>query len=276
MTVILKQIERRGDAAENEVAMLGGAEPRKILQIAVSTRNPAIMSYMSRGKWHASQVLVTDVGANTFNIEVSPRKESHPINIQVGQQVGVSFKHGYGKFIFEATVMGFQASPNSHGGGTVSLSCPASIQMVQRRNYFRVEVPRGLKVDVILRRRGHKNSDRDQSCEHHWKGKLVDISAGGAQIVLDSGQSPNIRKGQFIELQFTPMPYEKPLMFDGQIRSILPTADEKNICVGLQAVGLETSAQGRNTLQRLCNVVEQYHQANQSSAKHMDFKTTGY
>jgi hypothetical protein len=71
------------------------------------------------------------------------------------------------------------------------------------------------------------------------------------------------------------MPYEMPLMFDAQIRNILPTAGEKSICLGLRIVGLEASPEGRQVLQRLCNVAEHYYQINQCTLKGRDFQTTG-
>jgi hypothetical protein len=72
------------------------------------------------------------------------------------------------------------------------------------------------------------------------------------------------------------MPYEAPLVFGGQVRSVLPTADEKNICFGVQTVGLEASAQGRLILQRLCDIAERYYRINQSSAKQQDLQRIGY
>jgi len=68
------------------------------------------------------------------------------------------------------------------------------------------------------------------------------------------------------------MPYETPLMLNAQIRNILPTADEKSTCLGLQIVGLEASREGRGVLRQLCNVVERYYQINQSSAKQQDMQ----
>ncbi|HUV41903.1 MAG TPA: PilZ domain-containing protein, partial [Sedimentisphaerales bacterium] len=115
---------------------------------------------------------------------------------------------------------------------------------------------------------------RRMTPECYWQGKLTDISAGGVQIVVDTGQKPDFKRGQFIGLRFTPMPYEMPLMFDAQIRNILPTIDQKCICLGLRIVGLEASPEGRQVLQRLCNVAEHYHQMNQCSAKQQDFQTT--
>ncbi len=329
----------------NEVVMLRGAEPREILQAVIEKRVPAIMSYLSKGKWRVAKVLLTNLGANRLSVEVWPQSrhtgferascstsqdgnpnagtgaggrdpvlqqgrkmespKPQPVNIQVNQPVGISLKYGYGKFVFDTTVVGLEPSPDPTTGGTIVLAVPDRVEIVQRRSYFRVDVPKSLKVNVLLwhRRwnRGSKNEIRDTKDEirNYWQGKLVDISAGGAQIVVDgrvsaravSGlvsvaqrpegsqfaknremEAPDFKKGQFIGLRFTPMPYETPLMFDAQIRSILPTADGKSICLGLQIVGLEASVEGRQVLQRLCNVVERYYQINQSSATQQDMQ----
>ena len=310
----------------NEVAMLRGAEPREILQTVIEKKTPAIMSYLSKGKRHVAKVLLTNLGANRLDIQVSPRKRNsilrkghsaelsrsphkmgtqkpHPINIQVNQPVGISLKYGYGKFIFETTVVGFEPSSDPASGGgtppcgnpTIVLMVPDRIKIVQRRSYFRVDVPGSLKVNVMLWHRRYTDEKSEGSRlagtqtqqmgiqtsdthrmppEYCWQGKLADISTGGAKIVVDAMQRPDFKKGQFIELRFTPMPYEMPLMFDAQIRNILPIADEKSICLGLQIVGLEASPEGRQVLQRLCNVVEHYYQINQSSAKQRDLQTT--
>jgi len=303
----------------NEVAVLRGTESREILQNVIEKKAPAIMSYLSRGKWRVAKVLLTNLGANRLDIQVSPKKRDsilrsphkigtkkpHPIDIQVNQPVGISLKYGYGKFIFETTVVGFEPSSDPASGGetppclsrlgraktggnqTIVLMVPDRIEIIQRRSYFRVDVPSFLKVNVMMwhrcytdgksktQRIGTQTPDAHRvPPEHYWQGKLVGISTGGVQIVVDTRQKTDFKKGQFIGLTFTPMPYEMPLMFDAQIRNILQTADEKSICLGLQIVGLKASPQGRQVLQRLCNVVEHYYQINQYSTKQQDFQTT--
>ena len=93
-------------------------------------------------------------------------------------------------------------------------------------------------------------------------------------MAVDVSQEPDFRQRQFVGLRFTPMPYETPLMFSAQVRSVLPPPDGKTVCFGLQMVGLEASSEGRTVLQRICSVAEQYYQVNQSSAKQQDFQTT--
>ena len=45
----------------NEAAMLRGAEPREILETAIQEQVPAIMTYLSRGKWHVTKVMLTNL-----------------------------------------------------------------------------------------------------------------------------------------------------------------------------------------------------------------------
>lgn len=289
----------------NEIMMLRGAEPREILETAIEEKVPAIMSYLSKNKWHVTKVLLTNLGANRLSVEIWPKEKPHPINIHVNQPVGISLKYGYGKFVFDTTVVDLELSTpalsaerhpadceskagNQKRSGQIVLAVPSRIEIVQRRSYFRVDVPKSLKVNVLLWHRGLKRAPEPSLCDpekredksnetsdkrqDYYKGKLVDISAGGAQIAVDTAQKPDLKKGQFIGLTFTPMPYEKPLILDAQIRNILPTADDKNICLGIQLVGLEASPEGRGVLQRLCNIVEHYFQITQSGAKQQEMK----
>lgn len=273
----------------NEAVMLCGVEPKKILQTVIDKRVPAIMSYSSKGKWHAAKVLLTNLGQSGLYVESTDSKKQRPINIQVNQPVGISFKHEFGKYVFDTTVIGLEPSSHSEAarshGGTIILAMPEKIEVVQRRSYFRVNVPESLKVKVLL---WHRSNDRVQ-CPGIWtteerqarsnkqrncyQGRLVDISAGGAQVLVPNENGParaDFKKGQFIGMRFTPMPYETPLMLSAQVRNLLPTADGKSTSLGLQIVGLEASSEGRRVLARLIGIVERYYQANQSNAKQQD------
>jgi hypothetical protein len=251
----------------NEVIILHGNKPGRILQAVIENKIPVIMSYLSNQRWRVVRAMITSLEDNRFEVKVSPQKKSHSINVQINQSVGISLKYGYGdgydKFIFGATVTGFKSS-SSPGGDTIALAVPEQIELVQRRSYQRVDVPKSLEVKVQLWHRYYMSGEGMASAEvrQNWRGTLVDISAGGVQIAIDAAQISDFKKGQSLGLRFTPMHYETPLMFNAQIRNILPTADGKSICLGLQMVGLEASPEGRLILQRLCSIVEQYYQMN--------------
>lgn len=319
ITGFFKRFNKGADM--NEASMLSKAEPREILRIVIEKKPPAVLSFLSKGKWHVAKVLLTGLGANNLDVQVSPRKmdfilrnfrqspvpKTPPIDIQAGQPVGISLKYGYGKFIFETTVTAIRPSTEPTGEPTISLMVPERVELVQRRNYFRVEVPSSLKVNVMLWHRRYadepstlqrsdegavsetlssfQSSAKDggatqasdsrriqQQC--YWQGKLTDISAGGVQVVVDVQQESDFKRGQFVGLRFTPMPYEMPLVLAAQIRSVLPMADRGNICLGLRIVGLEASPEGRQILQRLCSIAEHYYQLNQCAPKGRDLQMT--
>jgi hypothetical protein len=289
---------------KNKVMVLRGDEPEKILQTAIDKKVPAIMSYLSKGKWHVAKVLLTDLVANRLSVEsTATKKKQHPLNIQVNQPVGISFKYEYGKFVFDTTVVAFEplSSPEADEGwgGTMVLAMPDRIEVVQRRSYYRVNVPESLKVKVVLWHRSGRHQakkqiqDAAENVHNYCQGRLVDISAGGAQVVVphpDEEGSPvsarresnnnmsrtfcagelDFKKGQFVGMRFTPMPYEMPLVVSAQIRNILPTSDGKSASLGLQIVGLEASPEGHEVLTRLIGIVEQYYQINQSGARQRD------
>jgi len=280
----------------NEMVALRGVEPREILRTAIDKRVPAIMSYLSKGKWHVAKVILTGLGAERFRAEsIHGAGRPLPINIQLQQPVGISFKYEYGKFIFDTSIVDLEPAQDS-SGGVIVLTVPDRVEVVQRRSYFRVNVPESLKVSVVLWHRtigdqpNRESSDSTGQVRRYYQGRLIDISAGGAQVVIDgastsseqsdstksasgsaplSTQKPDFKEGQFVGMRFTPLPYETPLMFNAQIRHILPTADGRSICAGLQIVGLESSREGRQVLARLVGFVERYYRMNQPAGRPM-------
>jgi len=268
----------------NEVVMIDRSQTQQILQAAIDHKVTAIMSYLSKGKWHVAKVIATALEADKLSVQTAQsREKQHPININVDQPVGVSFKYEYGKFVFDTTVLGLEPAQSGCTGGTVVLAVPAEIEVIQRRSYFRVEVPKTLKVNVTLWHRKSGKETPEQNSEmgggRYGRGRLVDISAGGAQILLDapgdapaggSTAEPQFRTGQFVGIRFTPLPYETPLVLNAQIRNALPRAGDDSIYLGLQIVGLEASAEGHQVLARLVSVVERYYKMNQpqTESKH--------
>jgi hypothetical protein len=228
------------------------------------------MSYPSGRKWQAVKVVLTGVGASRLYSQILPSPHPHPVGVHLHQPVGVSLKYEHGKFIFDTKVVSLEVSPMQDCGGTIVLEVPDRIEMIHRRSYFRVELPMSLKVNVEL---WHHGSSEDESVppRSRWRGKLTDISAGGAQVVIAAAQRARFKKGHCITMRFVPMPYEPALEFDAQVRTVLPTADGQSVCFGLQIVGLEASRRGRQILSRLVEIVERYYHINECGARTEDF-----
>ena len=140
----------------NDAMALRVTEPRKILKTAVENETVAVISYLSRDKWHSAKVLLREISDEALSVDICPGKKPHPINIQVGESVGLSLKHEYGKLLFSGTIVALNPSPQPTGTGRITISVPEeNIELIQRRSYFRVQLPRSLKADVrICHRRG--------------------------------------------------------------------------------------------------------------------------
>ncbi len=114
----------------SEMTTLSAEQSIKIIQVAVRQRIPAIMSYLSKGKWHAAKLQLVGLTGDRLSVEsADPVNNRRPVNIQVNQPVGVSFKHDFGKYVFETTVLAFEQSalsrPGSDFGGAIVLAMPA-------------------------------------------------------------------------------------------------------------------------------------------------------
>jgi len=278
---------RKEEVDMNEVVTLRRDGAEEILRTAIEKKVPAIMSYLSKGKGHIAKVLLTNLGVNRLNVKVTrSNKKPRPISLQVSQTVGISFKHSYGNCVFDTTVVGHELSSDPTHDGTIILAVPDRIEAVHRRSQFRVDVPKSFKVNVVLWHRGGRFRKKSviwapvREPRDYFQGRLVDISADGAQVVvpyhegviqgLFGIQKPVFKKGQFIGLRFTPMPYQTPLMFNARIRNILHIGDNKSFSIGLQIIGLDSTLQGQQVLSRLVETVNQYYQINQSNAKLQD------
>jgi hypothetical protein len=249
----------------NQPELLQGQEVTEILRTFVEQQTPAIMSHLSRGKWHMTKVLPTCLDGRGLCIEVVLTDKPRPVNIQIDQPVGISFKLGYNKFIFETVVTSLEPSASPDGAGRLILAVPDKMERIQRRNFFRVPVPPGLNIRVLFWYRGYTEEAGQAPAENYWQAKLLDLSAGGMQILVSQEKKTSFVVGHLLGLQFTPMPYEKPILLEGQVRHIAPTADQRDVALGLQIIGLEASVEGREKLRRLCGIVEQYHQMNQTA-----------
>ncbi len=280
----------------DEMITLGVDESREILSSVIEKKGLAVMCYQSAGRWHFAKTCLTNLengGLVVRNIRFRHRK--HPINLSVNQPVGISFKYTYGKFIFDTTVTSIESSTDHEQPAAMTVAVPGHIDVLQRRSYRRVGVPASLKVGVLLwhRSKDRPDTDRRQTpLPQAVRGRLVNISAGGAQVVLDVGsgvysndsdgarhaaavaKTLGFERKQFIGLRFTPMPYETPVLLNARLRNIVPSANGRSIRLGLQIIGLEASPEGRRTLCRLVGVVEHYHRLNQSGAAGKDTRQT--
>ena len=109
--------------------------------------------------------------------------------------------------------------------------------------------------------RGYNDGSNEVPQENYWQARLLNLSAGGVQITIEPEHAENFRAEQLIGLQFTPMPYERPILIEGLVKHISKTPAGR-LSLGVHSLGLEVNSQGRETLGRVIEIVEKYHQLN--------------
>ena len=150
--------------------------------------------------------------------------------------------------------------------GTLELRRSDNAGPLERRKYVRMHISSHLAIEVLIWHGGRKDDYHKRLPGHCWRGHLVDISEGGAQVAIDAAEGAILAKGRLVGLEFRTKPSEPLLTFDAQVREILPTADEKNNCLGLQFVALEANPEGHYGLQRLCHHGGTYYEEKSESA----------
>ena len=98
--------------------------------------------------------------------------------------------------------------------------------------------------------------------ENYWQGKLVDLSAGGAQIAIGTEHGPNFRVGQLVGLQFTPMSHKRPFLLEAHVRHLAENSHHEMLYIGVEFLGLEASDHGRDIIRKIVNIIEEYQKLN--------------
>ena len=244
--------------------ILKGKEIEKTLELVVARRAAAIMTHIAAGKWKTTNVTFTAGSGEAIHISIDNKKPQGPINMQVDQPVGISFEHESERYIFETMVVGFEPAVNQNQTGEILLVIPEKMEKMGRRAYLRQDVPETLKVKVLFWHRGYNDDSTEVPRENYWQGRLVNLSAGGVQLAISLDQTPHFKIDQIVGLQFTPMPYEKPITLEGQVKHLEKTKNSRELVLGVHALGLEANAQGRTILHRIIEVVNRYQQLNLS------------
>jgi len=245
----------------NMAEILKNDQVFELISEAVSLGLTARMCHLCGGKWMQNVAKMTKLSSSGIMVQASEKQKTHLEKLQINQPVGISFQAKHQKCIFDSTVLGLDSS--SADGWKILLAMPDRIEKMPRRSYERQPVPSSLNVNVLFWHRGYIENTANTPIESYWQGKLVNLSANGAQIATSLSLADSFQTGQLVGLQFTPMCYQKPVLVEGQIVHIQPKEEETTLNLGIEFLGLEVSIDGRNILHRLMDIVQEYaHQNN--------------
>ncbi|MCG3138515.1 MAG: Flagellar brake protein YcgR [Phycisphaerae bacterium] len=235
----------------------------QILTEAADRHTPIVLSHRLDAGWvtYKSQFLQAD-SAGHFLIITQPLAEpgQAPPELVPGDKIGISFRRGHKKCMCSVEVerlLTFDAG-ESVMIPALQIPWPIKLQEMQRRVYYRAQVPSGRRIEVHLWD-GCINdlSPADLKNRPHHIGLLMDLSAGGCRVIFDVSRDPCLEVGDTVAIQFQPDPRTTPIALEAMYRHSEPLPQSK-LALGFQFVGLELTPEGRRLLQNLSRVVSAF------------------
>ncbi len=217
-------------------------------------------------KWKTASAAINSLEADWIQLDVHENKIDCTELLKKDQPVGISFKKDHSRFLFHSKVVSCNCDNKS-----LSMEMPDKIEKLPRRSFIRVGAPSNLVINVIFWHRGYDDDKDFIPQENVWQGKLENLSAGGMKILIPSEKMDFFTPGQIIGLQFTPMPYEKPILLEGLVRH-LEQADH-HCEIGVEFLGIEAGWKGTEKRNRLLQTVDKYgklQQPDQNQPTHED------
>lgn len=235
----------------------------EILCQAAERQVQAVISHRLDNGWttYKSRILQADAAEGFVILQhPEPGPGQAPPELAPGEQIGVSFRRGHKKCLCSAHIELLTSFKLSDGQAVAALQIPwpEELQEIQRRVYYRAEVPAGRRIEVAVWDGGilDRNQAELRDAPHHT-GLLLDISGGGCRVSFEPSRDPQLQSGDTIGIRFQPDPRSEPIFLDAVFRHV-EDSTRSNLALGFQFVGLETTSQGRQMLQALSRVVSTF------------------
>jgi len=179
-------------------------------------------------------------------------------------KVGLSFKLKHHKHLATATVAGIADWPV--GGGltcrAIGVCLPNKMQRLQRRAYFRADVPANRVVRAAFWLGGREAEPQGTTLTLPvWSGRVTNLSAGGFQIVCGLESVAPLECGETVGVRIAFGAGDGTVYADAQFRHVCRENDEA--VMGFQFLGLAQTNEGKDALRIISRKVSEYQQAAQ-------------
>ena len=233
------------------------SEIRAFLLTSQQERPPVVGSVKTNGKWQLLELTLDSNSDDSIDFICKTSCE----HFKQDQPIGICVHLGHFKYLFDTVILEIdtQSLP-----GRITVSLPDNVERVGRRAYHRQAVPDDTKVKVMFWHRGYMDNSDLIPEEDYWQGVLLNLSAGGARFEIEIEHKENFKVGQVLGIQFTPMSYQKPILLESHIKYTEEQSDQRHFRIGVEFLGLEASPEGRQILERILEVINQYKEMSES------------
>jgi len=228
-----------------------GIESEEILEVVSAKHVPLTITVKQDNSWLVYKANFIAVSDNKLILtQPTPDVADSHMEPATDQELAVTFKKGYHKFLFTTQVIAqeqFEMDPGIFIP-CLTVKLPEQIEKIQRRAYNRAKVPHKATIDVKLW--------RVDAPEETWHGELEDLSAGGLGIRAISDSITTIEEDEQFTLEFIPLEGQEPLSVTCRFRHAFEVegCPDKSM-MGFQILGLEVNESGLRTLRRISRIV---------------------
>lgn len=235
---------------------VNGLECRNLLSQAVQKRTPVTLTNNVDSLWRVYKSHFLSLRGNHLVLsQPIPDEADCHLEPGAGQELAVSFKKGYNKYLFLTKVIKADQYELEPGNSipVINVYAPDHVEKVQRRVYNRADVPHDNPVTVTFRR-----SRADSGDTQSWQGQLSNLSAGGLAVQMKAADVPKLPDNEQVTMQFIPLPGHDEIQLEARYRHSTESTETGLSIVGFQIIGLEVSQQGQAMLRRIARVVGVY------------------
>ncbi len=222
---------------------------REILTEAARNHTVTTITWETAGGWVMVKTRLCGLAdEGNLLIELPPAAEPAQPAPQLGQSIGVSFRRGSRKCVFDSAVVGqVELSRQNRQITALRVAWPDDVQELQRRLYQRTQVPRGrfIPVELWIEQAGGESAETSPQ-----RGKMLDLSAGGVSIELPHENRPRWREDDRLACRFATDPDRQPIEIPARLTHYSRDS-AGHVRLGLQFVGLEACDGSRQKLHRI-------------------------
>lgn len=229
--------------------------PRSLIADALARSAPLIVTCRHDEGWGVfkARILAVLMESNEVVLEYPDGRERSIPELTPGQVVGIAFRRGHKKCIGDTWIHArcIHTSRTGQQIPAFTIICPDELYELQRRLFYRVEIPQQHPVDVAF---GPAAQDAGGApAERVCRGRLIDISAGGLSVKVSLEADPVFEEDQELTCAFSPERGEHAIRITGRVR--YRNVSEAEARYGLQFVGADATPDGRDQLDRVAAFV---------------------
>lgn len=227
-------------------------QPKSLVADALARSAPLVVTFRHDDGWGVfkARILAVLEESNEVVLEYPDGGDGPVPELAPGQFIGIAFRKGHKKCIGDTCVRE-RCVHTSRSGQQIpafTILYPEELYELQRRLFYRVEIPKNRPVDVELWT--NDGNDAPPPDDIH-RGTMIDLSVGGLSVGFTSEGAPQLEENQELTCAF--LLESDPIRLNARVR-YCNTSDSGMRC-GLQFIGADSTDEGRQQLEHIARFV---------------------